>query len=175
MLHDILNENQERLLVEERRWLSALQVALAKFDVAPADQAALERSIRQLDELFLLVVVGEFNAGKSAFINALLGQPVLEEGVTPTTTRIQRLTYGPELDRATQSATVDVLTAPVELLREINIVDTPGTNAILREHEALTRDLFSRSKMRASRSVSSKYAIPRFSNSCRMLSASDIR
>ena len=31
------------------------------------------RSIRQLDELFLLVVVGEFNAGKSAFINALLG------------------------------------------------------------------------------------------------------
>ena len=147
MLHNILNENQERLLVEERRWLNALQIALAKFDVAPADQAALERSIRQLDELFLLVVVGEFNAGKSAFINALLGQPVLEEGVTPTTTRIQRLTYGPEVGRATQSATVDVLTAPVELLREINIVDTPGTNAILREHEALTREFVPRSDM----------------------------
>ena len=47
--------------------------------------------MRQLDELFLLVVVGEFNAGKSAFINALLGQPVLEEGVTPTTAQIQVL------------------------------------------------------------------------------------
>ena len=40
-----------------------------------ADQAALAASIRQLDELFLLVIVGEFNAGKSAFINALIGEP----------------------------------------------------------------------------------------------------
>jgi len=35
-----------------------------------------ERSIEQLDDLFLLVVVGEFNAGKSAFINALAGRSV---------------------------------------------------------------------------------------------------
>ena len=36
-------------------------------------QQALEASIAQLDELFLLVIVGEFNSGKSAFINALVG------------------------------------------------------------------------------------------------------
>ena len=48
-------------------------------------------SIQQLDQLFILVVVGEFNAGKSAFINALIGSPVLEEGVTPTTSAIQLL------------------------------------------------------------------------------------
>ena len=32
--------------------------------------------------LFLLVIVGEFNAGKSAFINALVGAEVMPEGVT---------------------------------------------------------------------------------------------
>ena len=30
-------------------------------------------ALKQLDELFLLVVVGEFNSGKSSVINALLG------------------------------------------------------------------------------------------------------
>ena len=65
--------------------LGDLVAALARLEVAPDDQETFLRSVRQLDELFLLVVVGEFNAGKSAFINALLGQRVLEEGVTPTT------------------------------------------------------------------------------------------
>ena len=53
--------------------------------------------IEQLDELFLLVVVGEFNAGKSAFINALLGQRVnvmiLEKALTLELTHYrQRMT-----------------------------------------------------------------------------------
>ena len=147
MLHPILNANQERLLAEERRLLGDLQIALARFEVAPAALATLGRSIRQLDELFLLVVVGEFNSGKSAFINALLGQPVLVEGVTPTTTRISLLRYGPEAGCTAQDAALDVITAPVDLLREINIVDTPGTNAVLRQHEAITEEFVPRSDM----------------------------
>lgn len=147
MLQPILNETQARWLAAERRALGELQTVLARFDLAPADLARLERSLQQLDELFLLVVVGEFNAGKSAFINALIGQPVLEEGVTPTTTRLQVLKYGPEVSRTVQEAALDVITAPVELLREINIVDTPGTNAIQREHEALTQEFVPRSDM----------------------------
>ena len=39
------------------------------------------------DERFSLVVLGEFNHGKSTFINALLGAPVLPTGITPTTAR----------------------------------------------------------------------------------------
>jgi small GTP-binding protein len=95
----------------------------------------------------LLVVVGEFNSGKSVFINALLGQPVLEEGVTPTTTRIHLLKHGATAERSVAEASVDVVTAPVDLLRDINIVDTPGTNAIHREHEAITQDFVPRSDM----------------------------
>ncbi len=46
---------------------------------ASADDLALMRSVlRQLEELFLLVVVGEFNAGKSTFINAMLGKKYLK-------------------------------------------------------------------------------------------------
>jgi small GTP-binding protein len=147
MLRRILTKRQGELLTDERRWLADLRVALARFDVTDEDQATLNRSIDQLDELFLLVVVGEFNSGKSAFINALLGGPVLEEGVTPTTTRIHLLKHGAITERVVAEASVDVITAPVDLLREINIVDTPGTNAIHRQHEAITQEFVPRSDM----------------------------
>src|SRR5262247_2308404 len=45
---------------------------------------------------FHLVVVGEFNHGKSTFVNALLGGHVLPVGVTPTTAVIHHLEYSPE-------------------------------------------------------------------------------
>ncbi|HOU13491.1 MAG TPA: dynamin family protein [Anaerolineae bacterium] len=147
MQQKILSSTEEALVGIERHWLTNLQIALAQFSAAPEDRAALERSIRQLDELFLLVVVGEFNAGKSAFINALFGQALLEEGVTPTTTRIHLLKHGNRFQRVAIEAAVDIYTAPADWLEEINIVDTPGTNAIHRDHEALTREFVPRSDM----------------------------
>ena len=152
MLGRILDRAKDELLADERRLLSELGEVLARFEAAPDDLQTLRRSALQLDELFLLVVAGEFNAGKSAFINALTGARLLEEGVTPTTTRIQLLRYGPAQGRQPASpdardAAIDVVTAPLELLREIHIVDTPGTNAIHREHEAITREFVPRSDL----------------------------
>lgn len=147
MQKKILTPTQEALVGIERHWLTNLQIALARFPATHEDRDALERSVRQLDELFLLVVVGEFNAGKSSFINALFGQPLLEEGVTPTTTRIHLLKYGHEFERVAIETAVDIFTAPAPMLQEINIVDTPGTNAIHREHEAITREFVPRSDM----------------------------
>ena len=147
MLAPVLDARQQALLAEERGLLGSLQVQLARLDLPAEDQEALARSIAQLDELFLLVVVGEFNAGKSAFINALLGERILEEGVTPTTTRVGVLRYGPAVGREPGGAGLDHLTAPVEVLRGMAIVDTPGTNAVAREHEALTRDFVPRSDL----------------------------
>lgn len=147
MLHTILNEQQRELLKEERRQLAALTVALARFEAAPDDLTTLQKSLAQLDELFLLVVVGEFNSGKSAVINALLGQPLLEEGVTPTTTQVHVLKYGAEMTREPTEEYVLALTLPVDFLNEINIVDTPGTNAIIRRHEEITQDFVPRSDL----------------------------
>ncbi len=136
----LLKDRTRQLLAEEREWLSRLQGVLARFEVPADDRSALDRSIAQLDRLFLLVVIGEFNAGKSAFINALAGARVLEEGVTPTTTRLQILQFGDEHGRHADPSGADIITAPVSLLSNLNIVDTPGTNAIFREHERLTSE-----------------------------------
>jgi small GTP-binding protein len=137
---------EERLVVlhEERRLLGDLRVFLVRHAASPENQKALARSIAQLDELFLLVVVGEFNAGKSSVINALVGDKVLDEGVTPTTSRIGLLRHG-EPGRATVGVGLEQISLPLDVLREITIVDTPGTNAVLREHEALTREFVPRS------------------------------
>ena len=87
----VLNPQQEALLRDERGLMNDLRTVLVAFDHESGDQEALRQSIHQLDELFLLVAVGEFNSGKSTVINALLGEKLLEEGVTPTTTEIQIL------------------------------------------------------------------------------------
>jgi small GTP-binding protein len=143
----ILDPQQEELLKHTRDVLGRLRDVLAGTAVLPVDREALAQSIRQLDDLFLLVIAGEFNAGKSAFINALLGRRLLQEGVTPTTSQIHLLKYGPEPENRPVAKGVWVQTAPVELLRNIHIVDTPGTNAILREHEALTAEFIPRSDL----------------------------
>jgi ribosome biogenesis GTPase A len=143
----ILNEKQETLLKEERQFLNDLRLTLANFGASQEDLKTLGESIRQLDELFLLVMVGEFNAGKSAFINALLGQKLLKEGVTPTTTQINILRYGAQQERQVIDENLHSLTLPVDWLAEISIVDTPGTNAIIRSHEAITSQFVPRSDL----------------------------
>lgn len=139
MVQRVLSREHEELLADERRVLAELARGLARFDAAQEDQETLAAAVARLDELFLLVVAGEFNSGKSALINALVGRRVLEEGVTPTTAEIHVLRWGEEETRETRRGVV-VVTAPVEILREVQVIDTPGTNAVLREHEAITRD-----------------------------------
>lgn len=143
-----LTSEQEILLKNTREILGQVRDLLASRSAPDSDRDALVESIRQLDELFLLVIAGEFNAGKSSFINALLGKSgLLTEGVTPTTSQIYLLKYGEEVEQIPREKGVWLQTAPVEMLRTINIVDTPGTNAINREHEALTADFIPRSDL----------------------------
>jgi small GTP-binding protein len=143
----VLKKEQQALLNEERRIMNDLQMALVKFDGESEDEESLRHSIQQLDELFLVVVVGEFNSGKSAVINALLGQRVLEEGVTPTTTQIHQIRYGKAPEKSLLGDDQTVLTYPIEFLSEMTIVDTPGTNAIIRKHETITTHFVPRSDL----------------------------
>ncbi len=139
MLRKILERDSETLLSDLRVTLGDLRASLAAAGAPTPSQEALADSLRQLDELFLLVVVGEFNAGKSVLLNALIGQDLLEQGVTPTTGQVHLLRYGDAVDRRVAEDGYTIIEAPIELLRQIHLVDTPGTNAIDREHEALTR------------------------------------
>ncbi len=143
----VLNNEQEELLRQTRGTLGRLRETLAETATEPAARKALADSIGQLDELFLLVVAGEFNSGKSAFINALLGERLQEEGVTPTTDQIYWLKYGEGGEKVPGEKGIWIRRAPMELLRKISIVDTPGTNAIMRDHEALTSEFIPRSDL----------------------------
>src|SRR5580704_15393965 len=81
---------------------------------AVADDALL--TAKRFDDPFRLAVVGEFNSGKSALINALLGRPgLLTEGVTPTTGTITELwwTDEPESGTVTNAAGEQVFAGPV--------------------------------------------------------------
>lgn len=134
----LLTDVQRAVLGDERELLSDLRAALTRLGASAEADAALAQSIRQLDDLFLLVVVGEFNAGKSAFVNVLLGGDVLPEGVTPTTARITVVRFGNEGSSRVDDDGILHVMAPVDRLRDLRLVDTPGTNAVLREHEAVT-------------------------------------
>jgi small GTP-binding protein len=143
----ILSDQQHELLAAETALLDRLGDLLADFPATEEDRDALRRAAEQLGELFLLVIVGEFNAGKSAFINALIGAEVMPEGVTPTTSVINLLRYGEEAAESMLPEGVILRTYPADFLDEITIVDTPGTNAIIREHETLTQRFVPRSDL----------------------------
>ncbi|MFA9491069.1 MAG: dynamin family protein [Anaerolineales bacterium] len=143
----LLDERQNKIWLDEKEQIQRLLDILASFDTEPSDLEHLRQALEQLNELFLLVVVGEFNSGKSALINALLGEAFLEEGVTPTTDRIHIVKYGESGTPEFAGDDVRVLRFPAEVLREIHIVDTPGTNAVLRRHESIARDFVPRSDM----------------------------
>jgi len=145
----ILSKREQEIRVREQELLQRLATALERFgsDVAAEDLRRFQEAREQLSGLFLLVIAGEFNSGKSSFINALLGERVLPEGVTPTTDRINVLRHGPEVSEQLREAYLLERTHPAEVLRELNIVDTPGTNAIIRRHEELTRDFVPRSDL----------------------------
>jgi tetratricopeptide (TPR) repeat protein/GTPase SAR1 family protein len=126
----------------------------------------MARAVEAFDRPLLIAVMGEFNAGKSSLVNALAGDVIAPVGVTPTTATINVLRFGPrggrvsyhdgttrELGAATvgpflaglgdrEAATVRQVEvfAPLEALRRVEIVDTPGLNSLRPEHEKVARD-----------------------------------
>ncbi|MHB1417084.1 MAG: dynamin family protein [Chloroflexota bacterium] len=143
----MLEPDREALLVRERHFLDELRVALAQVPASPDDMARLRQALVDLDSLFLLVVAGEFNSGKSAFINALVGREVVPEGVTPTTTAVNVLRYAAQPQENWLAEGLLERGQPIEWLRHISIVDTPGTNAVIRRHQEITERFVPRSDL----------------------------
>ncbi len=135
------------LLDRERALLDRLGILLAATDADADTRRRVADLAGSLDDLFLLVVAGEFNAGKSTLVNALFGRRVMEEGPVPTTDRITVLRYGDveETHRRSDFVTERRISHP--LLESLALVDTPGTNSIVREHQALTEDFVPRADL----------------------------
>ncbi len=103
--------------------------------------------LTQLEEPFYLLVAGEYNSGKSSFINAMCGEHILQEGPTPTTNRITLLTHGDKVEVKEVGDHLCQATYPMEALRDVTLVDTPGTNSIIIEHAALTESFVHRAEL----------------------------
>ncbi len=94
----------------------------------------------RLHEPFMFVIVGEVKSGKSSFINALLstGKEVCKVAPQPMTDTIQQVLYGEKEAEIVINQYLKKILQPVEILKEIAIVDTPGTNAIVEHHQEIT-------------------------------------
>ncbi|OPY07152.1 MAG: GTPase Era [Syntrophaceae bacterium PtaB.Bin095] len=100
-----------------------------------------------LESAALFVIVGEVKSGKSSFINALLGEDVCEVAPDPCTAGIQELVYGEERSKTTLGDQWERVRLPRPVLRDITIVDTPGTNSIIRNHQTITENYIPKSDL----------------------------
>ena len=89
---------------------------------------------------FTFVIVGEVKAGKSSFVNALLDadKEVCKVAASPMTDTIQQILHAEEEKTVIVNDRFKKIYLDVDILKEISIVDTPGTNTIVDHHQDIT-------------------------------------
>ncbi|PHR55718.1 MAG: ATP-binding protein [Arcobacter sp.] len=114
-----------------------------------------EKLLRRSQYPMEVAITGQFSSGKSTFLNALLSKDILPTGITPVTSKVNFINYGPEYklkvtykngaqeyhnienistftdQRADEVDDIKYLSiyAPMEILKDISFVDTPGLNS----------------------------------------------
>lgn len=106
----------------------------------PDQRKLIRESLAAVNGPFRFVILGEVNSGKSSFVNALLQANICETAPEPCTDSIQEIVYS-------ESPTTEVigqnrkrLGRPIPILRTIAIVDTPGSNSVVDNHEVIARE-----------------------------------
>jgi tRNA U34 5-carboxymethylaminomethyl modifying GTPase MnmE/TrmE len=118
--------------------LFSLQSLAGELHAPTETLLTLQQLQQSLREPFLFVVVGEVKAGKSSLLNALFGREFCKVDVLPATDRIYVFKYGEEEHNVPVSSQLTECYRPAIFLRDFNIVDTPGTNTIVADHQAIT-------------------------------------
>ena len=129
----------------------------------------IDEVIENINSPLLVMVMGEFSRGKSTFINALVGQSIAMVDAKPTTAVITKLSYGEKdkitvfmRDGSVKNYDTDSFarltaqgndksnklhkkidyverTLPIDMLKSMSIIDSPGLNSINDVHEAATK------------------------------------
>ncbi len=111
------------------------------------DTKKLEDMKDQVDSPFMLLLFGEYNSGQSTFINSILGEELCKIGSTPTTDKINIIKNGQVAIEEMNNDFVNVIDGNVNVLKDFLIVDTPGTNSIVKEHQDITLAFIHRAEL----------------------------
>lgn len=141
----VLDPEVQSLLRREQRLLVELRETLEREQAD--DRRRVDELIATLEDLFTIVAVGEFNSGKSSLINTLFGEKLRTEGPIPVDDVISVLRYGEHVTQRRLSDFVVEQFYPIEFLRNITLVDTPGTNSIVQRHQEITEDYIPRADL----------------------------
>ena len=104
----------------------------------------LQSLLRDITEPLLFVVVGEVKSGKSSLLNALFGNEFAKVDVLPATDRVCIFRHGSEDKINEVSPKLTERYLPIPFLRDFNVVDTPGTNTMVKEHQMVAEDFMPR-------------------------------
>ncbi len=148
MDHSILDEDL-LLQKEEIAGIYSDLLQLTKDVGNDALYETVENISSKISEPFLFVIVGEVKVGKSSFVNALLdtGKMVSAVAPNPCTDTIQQIVYGDEEEEVEINPYLKKIYQPVEILKKISIVDTPGTNTIVEHHQEITESFIPNSDL----------------------------
>ena len=136
--------------------LKKMQYTLLDTKFSPSIELknALDRLQIRVEEPMKVAITGQFSSGKSTFLNALLAKNILPTGITPVTSKVNYIRYGDAFrirvryrdgrdeyhDISTINAFTDqrekvediaylTLYAPLDILKDVVFVDTPGLNS----------------------------------------------
>ena len=112
-------------------------------EIGHKDLAAKVGELRnRMSEPFMFVIVGEVKAGKSSFVNALLesNREICAVAPQPMTDTVQQILYGEKEETVIVNPYLKKIFMPIDILRDIAVVDTPGTNSIIERHQEITEN-----------------------------------
>ena len=135
----ILNQRTQALRIQVEEAVKDLHQLIQ--EIGHKDLSATVGDLRnRMSEPFMFVIVGEVKAGKSSFVNALLdtGSDICAVAPQPMTDTIQQILYGAVESITVVNPYLKKVHLPMEILKDIAIVDTPGTNSIVAQHQEIT-------------------------------------
>jgi GTPase SAR1 family protein len=140
-------EQYLQLRTEVETALAALLKLGTELRREPDSLEIIHGLLTDIREPLLFVVVGEVKSGKSSLLNALFGQEFARVDVLPATDKICIFRYGAEERQVDVSPKLIERYLPVPFLRDFNVVDTPGTNTIVTEHQTITESFVPRADL----------------------------